>query len=98
MASETEYTLYGQIYIGRKTWWTGWGQVSGELNEQQKIGWCIKYPPRQQRPETDYRKEEEITGFRNKINKRTTTTMFNQLCITFESREIAYQIQHGEQA
>ena len=37
-------------------WRTGCGQVSGEWDEQQKIGWCIEDPSRQQRPETDERK------------------------------------------
>ena len=31
------------------------GQVSGELDEQQKICWCIEDLPNQQRPEMDER-------------------------------------------
>ena len=35
MAKETEE---GQIYLERRMWRTGWEQVSGEWDEQQKIG------------------------------------------------------------
>ena len=34
------------------------GQVSGEWEEQRKVGWCIEDSSRQQRPETDKRKRE----------------------------------------
>ena len=33
--------------------WNGWRQVSGEWDEQQKIGWCMEDFSRQQRSETD---------------------------------------------
>ena len=34
------------------------GEVPGEWDEHQKIGWCIEDTSRQQRPETDKRKRE----------------------------------------
>ena len=39
-------------------WRTGWGQLSGEWGEQQKIGLCIKGPSMEQGPETDKRNSE----------------------------------------
>ena len=51
--------MKGQRNRGRpKRYWEkdveDWmGQVSGEWDEQQKIGWCTEDPSRQQRPETD---------------------------------------------
>ena len=45
---------------------TGWALVSGEWDEQQKIGRCVEDPSRQQRPEMDKRKKRrsylEIIG------------------------------------
>ena len=35
----------------------GCGLVSGEWDKQQKIGWCMEDPSRQQRPDTDKRKK-----------------------------------------
>ena len=61
-----EETEEGQIDIGRRVWRTGWGQVYGEWDEQQKIGWCMEDPSRQQSPETDkqkrYRFNRCVTG------------------------------------
>ena len=48
--------MEGQTDLGRRIRRTGWGQVSGEWDEQQKIAWCREDPSRQQHPETDKRK------------------------------------------
>ena len=41
-------------------WRTRWGQVSGEWDEQQKIGLCMEDSSMQQRPETDKRERERV--------------------------------------
>ena len=46
----------GQRDIGRRMWRTGWGLVSGDWDEQQKIGWCMEDPIRLKRLEMDKRK------------------------------------------
>ena len=53
---EKAITRYLFLFVS----WTEHGTklVSGEWDEQLKIGWCMEDPSRQQRPETGKRKRE----------------------------------------
>ena len=50
----------GRTAEDRLMWRTGWGQVSGEWHEQQKIGCCMEDPSRQQCQETDNQFSERV--------------------------------------
>ena len=60
MKSGGEKKQNTQRDCGRRMWMTGWGQVSGEWDEQQKIGWCIDDPSKQQGPKIDQHNRTSI--------------------------------------